>query len=1317
MFVSIRTYVRSGIKTNRIVKSWNKTTKNDIKTRETTFWFFTHTYHMATNTFHHHKHPSSALSTSTATLLSPQPDSGDITAALTRMETMMHGAPQCGGGLLARLQSLEEDVHGEVQSGGMPPRVAALQALLEPSFTTTKVPDDNGDLYPTAEVAVEEPAPDPGVAVTLWLAPAGDEEQSVAQIEVALKVDQAHAGVAVARRHSFVVVADRSASMRGEAWTQVQGAVRSIEDYVSAMEGDVQVKLVTYNEAAEVVTPAGLQMAQAQGRTNFAAAFQCVEKQLRSAAEGTDTATVLFMTDGQDTCGRNWDKSMVRLQACLREQFEASTVHAMGFTRHHDFQLLTKVTQLGHADGVFRYVEAVGHGEAVLQGALQEIFGLFAHEAACVPVGVTLPEGSLAFGGTVPSQTGSFDMSVCTDSSMGYFVTPVKIINGDDDDNEADLSSTMVMIDALGHCLPTSLLVRRPVDKSEIHAWRLVNLRESVSVTLDEIGGALKASMSSDDAIKWSDKLRGLQATLKTLRESCFGIKGNKATRQKALDELEVIQTQLDGTLSLVAEASRSRCAASVDVLARANDIKHAGRFGKAGMGRERRMNNREVRNAKELEDLDDKLRALVVDMRSLHRQLNASSIALYKCMMSQNDVGDLFEDPDCITEVLGFGLAVQRPQCAVDAPTEIRVHELGGTVLTKSAVEDAIKYGIDIGGVLVEFTRGDELCSRDEASLGDSAPLSGLSMEPINAWLPLYICPGHWQRVRLLLRPTLGYYCTLNPLGYDKGQVQAALVVLAEMVMRLATDEASDVLAAITFSWWRTCRAIVVELDQGPALRDMIHGFIREGPAGRNKTAVPSLHAMLGAAIVLGPDGCDCDTAAFRLGVVGELLRRGADVVMRGAPPALTTGILAAVTGCPCDGLLVPTVEGGGRQYKLASEFAMVADSALQEAGMAAMEKELPMPSDKLKQAMQLIGKEAAGRLPGGSMNKLTIAKRLVKAYAIETLQDIGEKPPMKVSQESAEAATRALAGIFSRAFHPGVKGLRVLLDALHWFRHAEGVGKISIAELDTASGVPQQHWVDELRAVCGQERLSDLPFTLANMAPTATVYNWKERRDCSKRGTDLAQYVVGAAAKWNSNGDFREHAATQGWREPSKDGAAYEAVTAWTKEAEGNHTEQWRRVENDVRMQRANLVTTTATTSMFEFIGSVAWFHNSERGQHFNNLLEQLVDPELDVPLREEKIKTALLGTLTDNDVDIPVIDRGNAFIPSTAVLEKIKAALGEEAWLVLETKLRVMEDEHKYRCACSEETGAACHQKNRHGSCNAKPGVMKNQPKKAK
>lgn len=52
-----------------------------------------------------------------------------------------------------------------------------------------------------------------------------------------------------------------------------------------------------------------------------------------------------------------------------------------------------------------------------------------------------------------------------------------------------------------------------------------------------------------------------------------------------------------------------------------------------------------------------------------------------------------------------------------------------------------------------------------------------GQAREPINAILPMFINEAHWKRVEVLIEPMLGYFFTLDPLGFHPAQLLALCV------------------------------------------------------------------------------------------------------------------------------------------------------------------------------------------------------------------------------------------------------------------------------------------------------------------------------------------------------------------------------------------------------------------------------------------------------------------------------------------------------------------------------------------------------------
>lgn len=59
-----------------------------------------------------------------------------------------------------------------------------------------------------------------------------------------------------------------------------------------------------------------------------------------------------------------------------------------------------------------------------------------------------------------------------------------------------------------------------------------------------------------------------------------------------------------------------------------------------------------------------------------------------------------------------------------------------------------------------------------------------------MNACLPLYINDDHWARVSLQIKPVLGYFFTLDPLGFRADQYIALYCILGHMLCLRANGQ-----------------------------------------------------------------------------------------------------------------------------------------------------------------------------------------------------------------------------------------------------------------------------------------------------------------------------------------------------------------------------------------------------------------------------------------------------------------------------------------------------------------------------------------------
>jgi hypothetical protein len=129
----------------------------------------------------------------------------------------------------------------------------------------------------------------------------------------------------------------------------------------------------------------------------------------------------------------------------------------------------------------------------------------------------------------------------------------------------------------------------------------------------------------------------------------------------------------------------------------------------------------------------------------------------------------------------------------------QVRVHVISGTVVSRSSMMDAWEHRIQVDGHL-EAHGGFQF----NHALGVTTV--GTSNEPINAWLPLFICPTHWERVKMILKPALGYFCTLDSLGYDYKQMDVMFLILGHMISQVRPETVGEHQLRLVFAFQRTC-------------------------------------------------------------------------------------------------------------------------------------------------------------------------------------------------------------------------------------------------------------------------------------------------------------------------------------------------------------------------------------------------------------------------------------------------------------------------------------------------------------------------------
>ena len=324
-------------------------------------------------------------------------------------------------------------------------------------------------------------------------------------------------------------------------------------------------------------------------------------------------------------------------------------------------------------------------------------------------------------------------------------------------------------------------------------------------------------------------------------------------------------------------------------------------------------MDQRAVRNQANLRLIDTKLNELKFDENTA---FNDVDLTTFTCCLTLNNCQDTMMDSR--DDIMGVGIVVERQEHVVDAPTLITVKTVSVTILSRSACDDAIRMKINIddaarlhGGFIPSKnnapTTSSRIVQQQTAANEPSEFTRGVAAESINTFLPLYICDAHFERVKVMIEPMLGYLFTLDISGYKNDQLLGLYSILGQM-MNASPRNNSEREELILNEFTRLCRGFLPRtreyLGEG---NDLLEKFL-SGPTGRSKSHIQNLMTLFGYIHALGIETIDDE---LRYAIVEELYRRHFAYIYHGTSPNVITDHLQA---------LLYDVEGGDSQEEFDS-------------------------------------------------------------------------------------------------------------------------------------------------------------------------------------------------------------------------------------------------------------------------------------------------------------------------------------------------------------------------------------------------------------
>ena len=100
-----------------------------------------------------------------------------------------------------------------------------------------------------------------------------------------------------------------------------------------------------------------------------------------------------------------------------------------------------------------------------------------------------------------------------------------------------------------------------------------------------------------------------------------------------------------------------------------------------------------------------------------------------------------------------------------------LRIHKIFSSLITANSFSESVKFKLKIkpkaiGGFM-----------HDQNEKG--GVIKGEAAEEINACLPIFLCPEHWEIDKILMKPILGRVMTLDPLGFSFDQIKTVPFLL----------------------------------------------------------------------------------------------------------------------------------------------------------------------------------------------------------------------------------------------------------------------------------------------------------------------------------------------------------------------------------------------------------------------------------------------------------------------------------------------------------------------------------------------------------
>ena len=610
------------------------------------------------------------------------------------------------------------------------------------------------------------------------------------------------------QRSLFVL--DYSASMSHD-WSQIQKAI----SYFSENKGydDNKTDFIVYNGQSRLSNVNEILKMNASGCTSFGAAFDQIEKYMKNLVNRNDidgelesqVVNVIFMTDGQDNRTNDINQRVSQFEDFINNKISNSIkviIHTIGFTSDHDRNLLEKLCNLSkYSKGIYRFADNKNNNNKNNKNSKDKD-----------------KDNENDKGDLTDKFEEMFDFLATSNSIELLIDNKIKITTDltqgivDGDIYEIDLITNLNDQTKIKENVSQSHLFKKIANKGTISVCRLGKKSRDYQCEFRPCDELFVLKQIECMEIKNEDELDKCQLLLNSIKIHKIRNKNNKI-KGEFLKYL--IQLKLNKYYDIFSQIKRGLIKNDDStILSELNSLRYETTFSKARQ--QRAMNKRIIKNMNQFSEIENKLEKLQFPpSKEIMNKLfsNDANIKNLKCLLSNDTIFDIMQESN--DNIMVFTLNIIRAEHLIDAPTSVFIKKYLIGYYSFEAIKNATRFAIDengtnqaLGGFVkskqFKYKYGGGVNKNNNNNNDDENKDDNKNEEQVglfrgcdgiypNAYLPLYLNSEHFKRVEILLKPILGYFFTLDPLGFMPNQYMGLYYILGHMLCTQKNGDDSE--------------------------------------------------------------------------------------------------------------------------------------------------------------------------------------------------------------------------------------------------------------------------------------------------------------------------------------------------------------------------------------------------------------------------------------------------------------------------------------------------------------------------------------------